>query len=647
MSKAASRQTNFEASAQGGWQPVPTRISLGQIVHTCAGQGRLVGWRVVGIALVMVLVVSAVLGLPQSPATANGAGAGSFDWATKAGGTSIDVATGVSVLADGSAIVTGYFAGTAKFSGLPDLVSAGKEDVFVAKIGAGGVWLWATRAGGTGFDAGNGVSVLADGSAIVTGYFSGTAKFGGLADLVSAGGDEVFVAKIRADGVWQWATRAGGTGSAAGYGVSVLADGSAIVTGTFKGTASFAPSSLVSAGSEDVFVAKIDAGGVWLWATRAGGSELDGGLGVSVLADGSAIVTGRFSGTASFTTTPTTNLESAGSNNNDVFVAKIGAGGVWLWATQAGGIGSDAGSGVSVSADGSAIVTGLFSDTAKFSGLPDLVSAGSNDVFVAKIGAGGVWSWATRAGDTGFDMGSGVSVLADGSAIVTGLFSDTASFAATKLVSAGSEDVFVAKIDAGGVWLWATRAGGTGSDGGSGVSVLADGSAIVTGYFSGTATIGARPDLVSAGEYDVLVAKRFHSVVVDASAGLDSRLALVCDRSLLEVGALVTCTVSGGGPGIEIFWRAAYNPPFAGQGVTLDEDGVGTFAFTVPTAALGQVVTVELVDWLAPVSIGVPGGPVPTSVPSGGGPVPVWSLVMLALAGGLVLRRMTAVGVRG
>ena len=115
----------------------------------------------------------------------------------------------------------------------------------------------------------------------------------------------------------------------------------------------------------------------------------------------------------------------------------------------------------------------------------------------------------------------------------------------------------------------------------------------------------------------------------------------------LQVGEVAPCTVTGGDPGRQIFWRAAYNPPFAGAGVTLDADGVGTFAFTVPAAALGQVVTVELVDWLAPVSLGVVGGPVPTSVPSGGGPVPVWSLVLLALGGGLALRRMSAVAVRG
>ena len=129
--------------------------------------------------------------------------------------------------------------------------------------------------------------------------------------------------------------------------------------------------------------------------------------------------------------------------------------------------------------------------------------------------------------------------------------------------------------------------------------------------------------------------------------GTESAVALSCVPAAPAVGRLVTCTVTGGDPDIDILWRAAYNRVFAEAGVTLDETGAGEFSFVVPAAALGEDVTVELVEWLAPVSIGIPGGPVPTSVPSGGGPVPVWSLVLLALAGGLVLRRMSAVGVRG
>jgi len=118
-----------------------------------------------------------------------------------------------------------------------------------------------------------------------------------------------------------------------------------------------------------------------------------------------------------------------------------------------------------------------------------------------------------------------------------------------------------------------------------------------------------------------------------------STIAVACTPSPLAVGALVTCTVSGGDPGIDVLWRAAYNPVFAGAGLTLDGAGSGTFAFTVPAAALGQVVSVELVEWLAPVSLGVAGGPVPGSVPAGEGPVPVWPMVFAALAGVVLMRR--------
>ena len=110
------------------------------------------------------------------------------------------------------------------------------------------------------------------------------------------------------------------------------------------------------------------------------------------------------------------------------------------------------------------------------------------------------------------------------------------------------------------------------------------------------------------------------------------------------VGATITCTVTGGNANIDILWRAAYNPVIAETGVTLDASGSGTFSFTVPAAALGEELTVELVEWTAPVSLGTVGGPVPTSVPSGEGPVPVWMLGLLALAGGLVLRRRSGSG---
>ena len=422
----------------------------------------------------------------------------SVPWATQAGGSSSDEGWDVSTLSDGSAIVTGSFEGTANF-GSTTLTSARNRDVFVAKIDASGTYVWATRAGGRSWDVGYAIATLSDGSAIVTGEFWNTATFGSTT-LTSAGSKDVFVAKIDASGTYVWATQAGGTSGDGGFAISTLSDGSAIVSGSFQGTATFGSTTLTSAGSADVFVAKIDASGTYVWATRAGGTLFDDGWGVSTLSDGSAIVSGYFAGTATF---GSTTLASAGGA--DVFVAKIDASGTYVWATKAGSTSADQGRGVSTLSDGSAIVSGSFQGTATF-GSTMLTSAGSYDAFVAKIDASGTYVWATRAGGTLLDDGWGVSTLSDGSAIVSGYFQGTATFGSTTLTATGNRDVFVAKIDASGSYVWATKAGGTSWDVGRGVSTLSDGSAIVTGYFQGAAAFGSTT-LTSAAGNDVFLAK--------------------------------------------------------------------------------------------------------------------------------------------
>ena len=119
----------------------------------------------------------------------------------------------------------------------------------------------------------------------------------------------------------------------------------------------------------------------------------------------------------------------------------------------------------------------------------------------------------------------------------------------------------------------------------------------------------------------------------------DPSLVLSCVPALPIAGGSSTCTVVGGDPSIEILWRAAYNPVFAGGGVALDAAGTGTFSFEVPAAALGEDLTVELVGWAAPVSLGVVRGPIPTSVPSGGGPLSTWAGVPPVLVAVALLRR--------
>ncbi len=195
-----------------------------------------------------------------------GLGAVSTSVAAAAG----DYAYGVSARANGSSIITGSFNGTATF-GTTSLTSAGSADTFTAKVNANGSFVWATRGGGTGNDSALGVSVRANGSSIITGYFDGTATFGATTLTSSAGSTDTFTAKVNANGTYAWATQGGGTGTDVAHGVSARANGWSIITGAFRGTATFGSTTLTSAGSDDTFTAKVNANGTYAWATRGGG----------------------------------------------------------------------------------------------------------------------------------------------------------------------------------------------------------------------------------------------------------------------------------------------------------------------------------------------------------------------------------------
>src|SRR6185369_2519560 len=83
-------------------------------------------------------------------------------------------------------------------------------------------------------------------------------------------------------------------------GLAITADpaGNTYVTGDFSSSAAFGSSSVNSAGSRDVFVAKYSEGGDLLWVKRFGGAYDDFGEGIAVDASGNVFVTGKFQGSA-------------------------------------------------------------------------------------------------------------------------------------------------------------------------------------------------------------------------------------------------------------------------------------------------------------------------------------------------------------
>ena len=197
-------------------------------------------------------------------------------WANKAGGTNYEYcnSNSIAVDANGNSYVTGYFNGSATF-GIITLTSNGSYDIFVAKLDSNGNWLWAKQAGGINYDCGNSIAVDASGNIYVTGRFRNTAIFG-TTTVTGSNSNDIFVAKLDSNGNWLWAKQAGGADNDCGYGIAVDASGNIYVSGWFQGVANFGNTNITgTVNSLDIFVAKMDSNGNWLWVNKAGGTSTD------------------------------------------------------------------------------------------------------------------------------------------------------------------------------------------------------------------------------------------------------------------------------------------------------------------------------------------------------------------------------------
>jgi len=360
---------------------------------------------------------------------------------------------------------------------------------------------WWDNIGSTGTVCGMEIAIDDSLNTYVAGYFAGTLTFYSTV-LVSAGNIDIFVAKYDVNGDWQWAVRAGGTLLEYLVGMSVDSSGKVYVTGSFQGTASFGTNSVVSNGSYDIFVAKLDNNGDWIWAVGAGGLDFD--MGTCIVNDnsGNVYVTGKYQTSALIGS----NLTSAGID--DIFVAKLTGSGQWQWSVSAGGIGSDQSTDIVADNNGNCCITGYFQNQADF-GTNSIVSQGNRDVFIAKINSTGTWQWAVGAGGTENEEAGSIAMDANGSCYVTGYFQGTVQFGATTLISlsTGTSDIFVSKIGPAGIWQWAKSCGGYNSDFGEGIGVDNDGNLYITGTYINAANFGEFDEISLSDSHVMFVAK--------------------------------------------------------------------------------------------------------------------------------------------
>jgi hypothetical protein len=383
---------------------------------------------------------------------------------------------------------------------------------------------WVNQFGGLGFDTGLALYSDSSGNVFAVGGFSDTTDFDpgpGILNLISNGDQDIFILKNDSVGNFAWVKNMGGTGLDQARDLTIDNNNNLISIGIFENTVDFDPNSgtmnLISNGSYDIFIQKLDVNGNLIWAKRIGGSSFD--VPESIVTDiaNNIYVTGDFSGTVDFD--PGSGIVNKTANGGrDIFVLKLNSNGNFLWVNQIGGLGLDDGSSIAFDKVRPAIyTTGQFTGTTDFDpglGTTILTSNGLRDIFIQKLDTAGNLIWVKQIGGIEDDEGNEITLDATGNIISTGFFERTVDFdpdtGTTFLTSNGSYDAYVLKLDTNGDFIWVKQIGGNGFIQGYSTATDYSKSIYTIGRFS--SVVDFDPDtgstfLTSNGPSDIFIQK--------------------------------------------------------------------------------------------------------------------------------------------
>ena len=372
---------------------------------------------------------------------------GTLAWVAQNGGSSgSQGVNAVTTDASENILITGYTQDTATFGSISLTNPQSGNHLLVARLTSSGTWDRAVNTGGSGHTNVQGLGVTADssGNAVVTGALYNPVNFGSTT-ITSNGMEDIFIARYNmSTSKWDMAVGTGTSNNDRGKGVAIDGNGDYLVTGCFRGTASFGSTSLTSATNLDwdIFLAKLTPGGTWSWALKAGGNKANSGHGVVVDSSDRAWITGYYMASVTFGTHAFSNAGSRAP-----FIARATSAGAWDMAEKIADSGYDSEHSIALDSSGNVIVAGPYSGTATI-GSTTLTSAGGLDIFVARRTSSGTYDRAYNAGGSSTDVPTGVAVDSYGRIYVATYFqSPTATYGSTTLTNGGSIDTVLWPIE--------------------------------------------------------------------------------------------------------------------------------------------------------------------------------------------------------
>lgn len=430
------------------------------------------------------------------------ASAQNFEWANHFEGTGDDYVEQIITDASGNIYATGYINGTVDFdptTGVLNATAQGSYDGFISKMDANGALVWAKTFGGNQQVFPIDLAFDNSGNILVVGGFYGTADFDPSATTVnvtSSGNKDYFISKFDANGNFLSVLTAGGTSNVQINEIEIDALGSIYLAGNFDGSSvdldpGAGTTNFNSAGSNDIFLFKLDASGTYLWGNTFGDTDNDYVLSLAIDNNNKPILSGQFFGTIDIDpSVSSVNLISSGTNDN--FVAKFDSNGSLFWANRMGDTDHLAIWGTKTNSNDDVYLIGNFQGTQDFdgtSGIASLTANGTADIFITKLDMNGNHTWTKQFGSTNWNLGRGFDVDANDNLYFTGYFSGTIDFDAgtgiANLTAGAGSDIFICKYTSAGDFAWAETILSSNYGSGTEICVTPAGKIVTSGYFDG------------------------------------------------------------------------------------------------------------------------------------------------------------------
>ena len=432
-----------------------------------------------------------------------------YQWAHGLGDVKYDHGQAVTLDNSGNVYLAGTFQDTVDFdpgTGTTNLISSNEEDGYIQKLDSSGKLEWVKPITSTGEIKIEDMIRDKAGNLYITGSFSGKADFdpgNGVKYITAKGGSfdiyYIFIAKLNASGNLVWAkAMKGNNGIGTGRAIAVDQAGNVYLSGDFIGKVDFDPGSgsreLTSNGDSDIFVQKLSSSGSLIWAHAIGGSDFDQSLDITLDTKGNVYFTGFFSKTVDLN--PGGNVDKVTSNGkDDAFLIKLNSNGQYQFGYKMGSAKIDIGRSLFSNGQGKLFLMGSFGETVDFdpgTGTNKLTAKGDADIFIQQINTKGELEWLKAIGGPSFDAVNQATMNSNGDIFLTGEYEDSIVFDnGAKLVSNGSKDVLMVKINPKGKVRLARSIGSSGWDVGRSIAGNKNGDIFVTGWFKRTMTFGS------------------------------------------------------------------------------------------------------------------------------------------------------------